>query len=94
MIRVLQERFGPDIGRQMQVHGDSAGALLGFGFALGLPWQAIDEIYKRLSKLCKEEGLLGKLSVYHDDAIDTILAYAREARIGKTSNGVDDGRPR
>lgn len=29
VIRALQERFGPDVGRHIEVHGDSAGALLG-----------------------------------------------------------------
>ena len=85
VIRALQERFGPDVGRQIEVHGDSAGALLGFGFALGLPWQEMDAIYARLSAQCREEGLLGKLSIYHDDAIDTILNYAREAGVGQST---------
>ena len=45
----------------------------------------MDAIYERLALQCREEGLLGKLSIYHDDAIDTILTHAREAGVGQST---------
>ena len=46
--------------------------------ALGRSSKELDAIYKRLAKNAKEKGVVGKMSIYHQEAIDSLLSTEKE----------------
>jgi len=59
--------------------GDSAGALMALGMSLGRGSNKLDSIYKKLAENASEKGVIGKMSIYHQEAIDSLLSTEDES---------------
>jgi hypothetical protein len=71
--RRLQQEWGEDFGRHCTIAGDSAGALMAVGMSLGLPWEDLQTIYCRLALQAADNGVMLRMSEYHDKALDSIF---------------------
>ena len=69
----LEERFGHKALADVKFLGDSAGALLALGMALGRPASELDALYRKLAENATERGVVGSMSVYHQEAIDGLM---------------------
>jgi hypothetical protein len=82
VVRALEERWeihtGGKQGRlfnHLKISGDSAGAAIGAGWALGMSWKELRSLYSRLAARARTEGVwCGKMTMFHDDMLDTILS--------------------
>lgn len=77
----FERMWGADFGKRVVMQGDSAGALVATGWALGLPSSFIKDLYADLAACGPAEMLKLRLSDYHDAAIDSILSQHPDAHI-------------
>ena len=65
--------FGKERLQTMSFLGDSAGALLALGMALSRPPSALDELYTTLATKGAARGVVGRMSTYHQEAMEALL---------------------
>lgn len=83
-VRALEERWEAHRGahglsgslhEHVAFSGDSAGAAMAAGVALGMGWRELRELYLRLARRARAEGVWGgRMSGYHEEMLDALLA--------------------
>jgi hypothetical protein len=69
VIKAFQLKYGVDVGKKTLVCGDSAGSMIGLGFALGLHWTTIERVWVELFEKGNTHGhYSGQCSTFHDEA--------------------------
>ena len=86
VVRAMEERWETHsdgkkgrLCENLRISGDSAGAAISSGWALGMHWKELRALYSRLATRARNEGVwCGRMTVFHDDMLDTILGYDHE----------------
>ena len=69
----MVKKYGYKYLQKCKIGGNSAGALIGVAVALGISWQELEVIYLEIADKAERLGMVGKLSTYHDEALDQII---------------------
>jgi hypothetical protein len=67
------KRYGHRKMRKVVIHGDSAGAMIGLALVISSPKTA-ETIYKELARRANKNGVMFKMTKYHNKALDLLLA--------------------
>ena len=70
---LIKEYKDENIGKKINIYGNSAGALIALGIALGYSVSNIEDIYKYLSSQAIENGVMGKMTIYHENCLNKFL---------------------
>lgn len=73
VFKSLREKYGKNIGKKIEVYGDSAGSLLALCFLLNLSIDEMTRIYENLANSAIKNGVIGKMTKYHHTSLDEIL---------------------
>ena len=83
VVRAIEERWEKETGgkkgrlcENMIMSGDSAGAAIAAGWALGMTWVELRELYSHLASRARKEGICcGRMTDFHEEMMDTILEH-------------------
>ena len=76
--RALQELYGLNALQNVKFGGNSTGAMIALSCALGIGWEESEKILLSLITDGVENGVLQKLSIYEDRAMDTVFINDRD----------------
>ena len=71
--RGMVERWGMERLAKCRFGGNSAGVLIAISAAQGLPWQLCEKVYLELADKAVEQGVVGKMTSYHEDALEQLV---------------------
>ena len=88
VVRAIEERWEQETGgkkgplcENLRMSGDSAGAAIAAGWALGMSWIELRELYSRLALRARKEGICcGRMTDFHEEMMDTILGHVSNPR--------------
>lgn len=76
--KAMVKKWGYKKLKKCKFGGNSAGGLIALGIALGIKWERLEKIYLDLAKIAIEKGVIGKMSNYHQIALEKMLTHKND----------------
>jgi hypothetical protein len=73
--------------KNVKIYGDSSGSLIALTMALRMPLDKVTQIYKDLALKAEKNGVIFKMTKYHNESLDNILInHSDYKRVNKKLN--------
>lgn len=79
--KAIYEKYNKDEISNATWYGDSSGAVLALAISLGIDPNILHQNYEKIALQVKDNGIFGKISIYHQCTIEMILHVASESDI-------------
>lgn len=76
--KAMVEKWGYKKLKKCKFGGVSAGGIIALGITLGIKWEKMEKIYLDMAKIAIKKGVMGKMSSYHQIALQKLLAHKND----------------